>query len=81
VKLPSTAEYFGAKVTVELKNGQSLTDWQLSGEGLGSDQEHVLIFGLGVTNIASTVSVLTPSGRTLTTVVNKPDQLIVFNND
>ena len=47
VKLPSVAETFGAKVSVHFNDGSVLTDWLVSGEGLCSDQEHTLSFGLG----------------------------------
>lgn len=62
VKIPNTAEYFGAKVVVELSNGKSLYDDMVSGEGLGSDQDHALHFGLADLS-ATKVSVVLPNGK------------------
>ncbi|WP_428356157.1 CRTAC1 family protein [Methyloprofundus sp.] len=81
VKLPSTAKMFGSKVTVTLSDGSSLTDWHISGEGLCSDQEHVLTFGLGDSLKATSVSVLMPSGNTLSKEVNSVNELVVFENE
>ncbi|MFT6372753.1 MAG: hypothetical protein ACJAZT_001507 [Gammaproteobacteria bacterium] len=47
VKLPDTVESIAAKITVELSNGKVMQRNFVSGEGLGSDQSHIQIFGLG----------------------------------
>ena len=46
VKLPNTVMSVGAKVKVDLENGQSIYSTFVVGEGLCSDQSHVLTFGL-----------------------------------
>ena len=46
VKLANNVDSIGAKVSVELDNGKILHGTFISGEGLCSDQSHVLIFGL-----------------------------------
>ena len=61
VKLPDTVASIGAMVTVTLTDGSRLFKPFISGEGLGSDQSHVLIFGLGEGS-ASTVEVSYLSG-------------------
>jgi len=62
IKLPSVAETFGAKVSVQLSGGGVLTDWLVSGEGLCSDQEHTLSFGLGKGSDVKKVTVKLASG-------------------
>jgi len=47
VKLPNTVKSVGAKVTVTLVDGTTLHNNFIVGEGLCSDQSHILIFGLG----------------------------------
>ncbi len=81
VKLPSTAEMIGSKVTVSLEDGTKLYDWHVSGEGLCSDQEHVLIFGLGETSKASSVVVMTPSGNALSKEVTSVNTIIDFSGE
>lgn len=46
VKLPNRLESIGADVVVETLGGKTLHKQFISGEGLCSDQSHVLIFGL-----------------------------------
>ncbi len=81
VKLRSTAQMLGSKVTVTLDNGAKLYDWHLSGEGLCSDQEHVLTFGLGETQHAREVSVLTPGGRIFSKKPTAVNQLVEFKHE
>ncbi len=78
VKIPSTAKMLGSKVTVSLDNGSFLYDWHISGEGLGSDQEHVLTFGLGNSSKATNVKVVTPSGETLSKPVGSATKIVNF---
>ena len=47
VKLANSVESIGAKVTVVLANGEKRHKTFVIGEGLCSDQTHILIFGLG----------------------------------
>jgi len=47
VKLPNTVKSVGAKVVVTLADGSRLHNTFVVGEGLCSDQSHVLNFGLG----------------------------------
>jgi hypothetical protein len=47
VKLADTVSSIGAMVTVTRGDGSKLYKLFISGEGLSSDQSHVLIFGLG----------------------------------
>ena len=47
VKLPNTVSSIAAIVEVSLADGSMLTKHFVSGEGLGSDPSHVLVFGLG----------------------------------
>ncbi len=47
VRLPNTIESVGTVVTVTLEDGASIVQTFVVGEGLLSDQSHVLIFGLG----------------------------------
>ena len=75
VKLPSNAKFLGSKVEVQMKNGTSLYDWHLSGEGLCSDQEHILVFGLGDSNVAQTVNVTLVDGQTLSKNVDRQTQI------
>ncbi len=47
VKLPNQVSSIAAVVEVTLSDGSLLTKFFVSGEGLGSDPSHILIFGLG----------------------------------
>jgi len=47
VRLPENAKYAGATVTVTKKDGSTLTDAYIIGEGLASDQTSTITFGLG----------------------------------
>jgi len=47
VKLPNTVASIGSEVHVTLEDGTTLIQSFVVGEGLVSDQSHVLIFGLG----------------------------------
>ncbi len=64
VKLPNTVESIGAQISVELDNNTTLVRNFVVGEGLVSDQSHVLIFGLGK-NRARKVSVETLGGQSI----------------
>ena len=62
VQLPNTVASIGAKVMVGLDNGTVLHNTFVVGEGLCSDQTHVLTFGLGLQK-ATTISVSYLDGR------------------
>jgi len=47
VKLPNQVSSIAATVKVTLADGSMLTKPFVSGEGLGSDPSHILVFGLG----------------------------------
>lgn len=47
VRFPEQSKYVGAKVEVKTKNGKSMSDVYVVGEGLASDNTNVLTFGLG----------------------------------
>jgi len=46
IKLPNTVKSIGAKVVVTLNDGSRLHNTFIVGEGLCSDQSHILNFGL-----------------------------------
>ena len=57
VKLPNHVSSIAAIVEVTLADGSMLTKPFVSGEGLGSDPSHILVFGLGdqrATNVTAT---------------------------
>jgi hypothetical protein len=56
IKLPNTVDSVGTEVSVTLDDGTTRVQTFVVGEGLVSDQSHILIFGLG-DNKATTVSV------------------------
>ncbi len=78
VKLASNAKMIGSKVTVTLSDGSKLYDWHISGEGLCSDQEHTLQFGLGESLTATNVSVLTMDGSTFSKDISEVNQTVEF---
>jgi hypothetical protein len=62
VKLPNQVSSIAATVEVTLTDGSMLTKPFVSGEGLGSDPSHILVFGLGDQR-ATDVSVTFIDGR------------------
>jgi hypothetical protein len=63
VKLPNNVASIGATVKVTTGSGKTYTAPFISGEGLCSDQSHVLIFGLGDEDKVQSVSVKYLSGK------------------
>jgi len=63
VQLPNVIESVGAEVTVTLEDGTKLIQTFVVGEGLLSDQSHILVFGLEKQK-ATSVSVLRLDGTT-----------------
>ena len=62
VRLPNTIESIGANVSVQLADGTKQVRQFVIGEGLVSDQSHVLIFGLG-SQQATSILVETLDGK------------------
>ncbi len=63
VKLPNTLSSIGARVSVTLADGNVLNQYFVVGEGLVSDQSHMLIFGLN-NSTATSISVQFLNGKT-----------------
>lgn len=61
VKLPNTVASIGARVVVTLESGKQLNQFFTVGEGLGSDQSHILTFGLGDESVTK-ITVINLSG-------------------
>ncbi|MGZ0015156.1 CRTAC1 family protein [Yeosuana sp. AK3] len=57
VKVPKNAKNIGAAVTVTLGSGKKLTEFQITGEGLASDQTSLLHFGLGTETSIKTMTI------------------------
>ena len=64
VRLPENAKYVGTTITVTKKDGSTLTDAYIIGEGLGSDQTSTVTFGLGTDTEIESVSLALPDGTT-----------------
>jgi hypothetical protein len=62
VRLADVASSMGARVARETGSGKMRYDWLVTGEGLVSDQTHVLTFGLGEETHVRRVEVLYPDG-------------------
>jgi hypothetical protein len=77
VKLPNQVSSIAAIVEVELSDGTVLTKPFVSGEGLGSDPSHVLIFGLG-DQAANRVEVKFIDGMRVTRTGTMKNQTINF---
>jgi len=75
VQLPNTVDAIGSQVSVLLEDGTTLVKHFVVGEGLVSDQSHVLIFGLGQQRAIS-VSVTSLSGFDKTFVGSYRNQLL-----
>ena len=63
VRIPDTPSTMGAKVSVTTGDGRTLTDWMVTGEGLVSDQTHVLTFGLGTDEVCPRIDITYMDGR------------------
>lgn len=64
VRLPETVKYVGATITVTKKDGTTLTDAYVIGEGLGSDQTSTITFGLDTDTEVSSIRIALPDGST-----------------
>lgn len=78
VKVASNAKMLGSKVIVTMSNGSKLYDWNISGEGLCSDQEHTMQFGLGESLTPTNVSVLTMDGSVFSKDITAVNQTVEF---
>lgn len=81
VALPESPSVIGAKVTVVTADDRSLSDWMVSGEGLDSDQTHILTFGLGATTGVKSVTVKLPSGSTQTLPAPEINRTLVVSRE
>ena len=62
VRLPENAKYVGATITVTKKDGSTLTDAYVIGEGLVSDQTSTVTFGLGTDTEIVSVNIALSDG-------------------
>lgn len=69
VRLPKNAKNIGAKVEVETLT-KKLTEWLITGEGLGSDQTGILHFGLGDEKEVKTIVISYLNGEKQ--IINNP---------
>lgn len=63
VRLPNNVASLAALVTVKTADGKKLTDTFATSEGLGSDQSHELLFGVGDSAVIDSVRVDFASGE------------------
>jgi len=77
VKLPNTVASIGAKVAVTLDDGSALHNTFVVGEGLCSDQSHILNFGLGKRS-ATAVSVTYLNGDNRTQAGQFANQILEY---
>lgn len=77
VKLPKNAKTIGAIVSVNLASGKKLTDFQITGEGLASDQTSLLHFGLGTEKNIKNVTVKYIDGTIK--IIENPDVNKILN--
>jgi len=75
IKLPNTIKSIGAKVMVTLNDGSRLYNTFIVGEGLCSDQSHILNFGLG-SQQAKAISVTYLDGEVVNQSGSFANQLI-----
>ncbi len=66
VRVPDVASSMGARVAVTTGSGRVMYDWLVTGEGLVSDQTHILSFGFGEETICQRIEILYMDGRTQT---------------
>ena len=64
VRLPENAKYVGARIMVTKKDGSTMTDAYVIGEGLGSDQTSTVTFGLGADTEVASVKISLSDGTT-----------------
>ena len=77
IQLDNTVASIGSKVTVTLENGETIHQTFVVGEGLCSDQSHVMIFGLGQQS-AREVSVKNINGTSNTQSGNFRNQTLTI---
>jgi hypothetical protein len=78
VALKDEPRSIGAVVTVEMVSGKKLTDHFMSGEGLCSDQTHVISFGLGNDAAIARVMVQYLSGFVESVANPRVDSIVAF---
>lgn len=65
VALPNVTKSLGAVVTAQLQSGGQLVKHFVTGEGLGSDSNHELYFGLGKDDTVTSLEVVFLDGQTV----------------
>lgn len=63
MRTPEANEALGAKVILSLSDGTHLSDWNLVGEGLGSDQSNMLNFAMPQNKIFKYITIKYISNR------------------
>ena len=63
IALPDSAEYLGAKITVETEQGTSYTKEVISNVGSMTDQTSELVFGLGDVTEVKKIKITWPNGK------------------
>ena len=63
IQMPDTNEALGAKLSLYFTDSTSLTNWNMVGEGLSTDQSNILNFAVPVGKIPSLLLVKYNSNR------------------
>jgi hypothetical protein len=63
IRLSDSNESIGARVTLRFTDGSSLTEWNMVGEGLGSDQSNSLIFAFSDNKVIDNIIIRYNSNR------------------
>ena len=79
--MPDNAMCLGAKITVTLKDGRTLTDYIVKNEGLSSSQTGTVFFGLGTDGVAETVNMQLQNGRRFSVKNAGYNRSITFDPD
>ncbi len=79
VKMPDKANLIGASVTVSTENNE-ITNYNIVGEGLCSDQSNTLIFGLGDAKIIKSIKVSDIYGNIKVMDSVKVNSTIIYKN-
>lgn len=76
VRIPETGVNAGAHIEVQTKNGETLSDAYVIGEGLSSDQSNTLVFGMGADNKPTEIRVTFTNGQTR--IVENPETNSIY---
>jgi hypothetical protein len=77
--MPDKANLIGASVTVSTENNE-ITNYNIVGEGLCSDQSNTLIFGLGDAKIIKSIKVSDIYGNIKVMDSVKVNSTIIYKN-